>query len=206
MLSVCFFFLCALCGKNFFGFFIFLIFLSFFENFFISASDSVNNIKLLTIKAFVDNLVTHKYMEANDTVKEYIDKLENLSKETAFYWNQLSTKQMESSTELTEIRKMLKNLYASMYVISEGSDSFRITVRKSEELLSFGLSLINEVMNRIRFFNDATVNLSQKLEDLISKREEINAIVSSLQELNETSGNTARNAEIKAIFCFIPSE
>lgn len=137
-------------------------------------------------------------MEANDTVKEYIDKLENLSKETAFYWNQLSTKQMESSTELTEIRKMLKNLYASMYVISEGSDSFRITVRKSEELLSFGLSLINEVMNRIRFFNDATVNLSQKLEDLISKREEINAIVSSLQELNETSGNTARNAEIKA--------
>jgi len=137
-------------------------------------------------------------MEANDTVKEYIDKLENLSKETAFLWSQLSTKQMESSMELTEIRKMLKNLYASMYVIYEGSDSFRITVRKSEELLSFGLSLINEVMNRIYFFNDSTVNLSQKLEDLISKREEINTIVSSLQELNETSGNTARNAEIKA--------
>jgi oligopeptide transport system substrate-binding protein len=137
-------------------------------------------------------------MEANDTVKEYIGKLEDLSKETTFLWNQLSTKQMESSTELTEIRKMLKNLYASMYVIYEGSDSFRITVRKSEELLSFGLSLINEVMNRIHFFNDSTVNLSQKLEDLISKREEINTIVSSLQELNETSGNTARNAEIKA--------
>lgn len=137
-------------------------------------------------------------MEANDTVKEYIDKLEDLSKETAFYWNQLATKQMESSMELTEIRKKLRNLYASMYVISEGSDSFRITVRKSEELLSFGLSLINEVMNRIHLFNDSTVNLSRKLEDLISKREEINAIVSSLQELNETSGNTARNAEIKA--------
>lgn len=137
-------------------------------------------------------------MEANDTVKEYIDKLENLSKESASLWNQLSAKQMESSMELAEIRKMLKNLYASMYVISEGSDSFRITVRKSEELLSFGLSLINEVMNRINFFNESTVNLSGKLEDLISKREEINAIVSSLQELNETSGNTARNAEIKA--------
>jgi ABC-type transport system substrate-binding protein/methyl-accepting chemotaxis protein len=137
-------------------------------------------------------------MEANDTVKEYIDKLEDLSKEAAFLWDQLSTKQMESSTELTEIRKMLKNLYASMYVIYEGSDSFRITVRKSEELLSFGLSLINEVMNRISFFNDSTVNLSRKLEDLISKREEINAIVSSLQQLNEMSGNTARNAEIKA--------
>jgi len=155
-------------------------------------------IKLLTIKSISYNLITHKYMEANDTVKEYIDKLEDLSKETAFLWNQLSTKQMESSTGLTEIRKMLRNLYASMYVISEGSDSFRITVRKSEELLSFGLSLINEVMNRIYSFNDSTVNLSRKLEDLISKREEINTIVSSLQELNETSGNTARNAEIKA--------
>jgi ABC-type transport system substrate-binding protein/methyl-accepting chemotaxis protein len=162
------------------------------------SADSVNNIKLLTIKAFIDNLVTHKRMEANDTVKEYIDKLEDLSKESAALWTQLSTKQMESSMELVEIRKMLKNLYASMYVISEGSDSFRITVRKSEELLSFGLSLINEVINRIRFFNESTVNLSQKLEELISKREEINAIVSSLQELNETSGNTARNAEIKA--------
>ena len=137
-------------------------------------------------------------MEANDTVKEYIDKLEDLSKETSFLWSQLSTKQMESSQELTEIRKMLRNLYASMYVISEGSDSFRITVRKSEELLSFGLSLINEVMNRIHFFNESTVDLSRKLEGLISKREEINTIVSSLQQLNETSGNTARNAEIKA--------
>ncbi len=137
-------------------------------------------------------------MEANDTVKEYIDKLEDLSKETLFLWNQLSTKQMESSEELTGIRTMLKNLYASMYVIYEGSDSFRITVRKSEELLSFGLSLIDEVMNKIRFFNDSTITLSGKLEELISTREEINTIVSNLQELNEASANTARNAEIKA--------
>jgi len=137
-------------------------------------------------------------MEANDTVKEYIDKLEDLSKDTLLLWNQLSTKQMESSEGLSEIREKLKNLYASMYVIYEGSDSFRVTVRKSEELLSFGLSLIGEVMSRIRFFNDSTVVLSKRLEELISKREEINAIVSDLQELNETSGNTARNAEIKA--------
>lgn len=137
-------------------------------------------------------------MEANDTVKEYIDKLEDLSKDTLLLWNQLSTKQMESSEGLSEIREKLKNLYASMYVIYEGSDSFRVTVRKSEELLSFGLSLVGEVMNRIRFFNDSTIVLSKKLEELISKREEINAIVSDLQELNETSGNTARNAEIKA--------
>ena len=137
-------------------------------------------------------------MEANDTVKEYIDKLEDLSKDTLLLWNQLSTKQMESSEGLSEIREKLKNLYASMYVIYEGSDSFRVTVRKSEELLSFGLSLVGEVMNKIRFFNDSTIILSKKLEELISKREEINAIVSDLQELNETSGNTARNAEIKA--------
>jgi ABC-type transport system substrate-binding protein/methyl-accepting chemotaxis protein len=137
-------------------------------------------------------------MEANDTVKEYIGKLEDLSKETFALWNQLSTKQMESSDGLTEIRKMLKNLYASMFVIYEGSDSFRTTVRKSEELLSFGLSLINEVMNKIHYFNDSTVTLSEKLEDLIGKKEEINAIVSNLQELNEASANTARNAEIKA--------
>ena len=137
-------------------------------------------------------------MEANDTVKEYIDKLENLSKDTLLLWNKLSTKQMESSEGLSEIREKLKNLYASMYVIYEGSDSFRVTVRKSEELLSFGLSLVGEVMNKIRFFNDSTIVLSKKLEELISKREEINAIVSDLQELNETSGNTARNAEIKA--------
>jgi len=152
----------------------------------------------LTIKRFVDNLIIDKRMEANDTVKEYIDKLENLSKDTISLWNRLSSKQIESAEKLTEIRKMLKNLYASMYVIYEGSDSFRTTVRKSEELLSFGLSLINEVMNRIHLFNDSTVTLSQKLDDLISKKEEINAIVSNLQELNETSGNTARNAEIKA--------
>jgi peptide/nickel transport system substrate-binding protein/oligopeptide transport system substrate-binding protein len=137
-------------------------------------------------------------MEANDTVKEYIDKLEDLSKETLLLWNQLSTKQMESSEGLSEIREKLKNLYASMYVIYEGSDSFRVTVRKSEELLSFGLSLVGEVMKKIKFFNDSTIILSKRLEELISKREEINAIVSDLQELNETSGNTARNAEIKA--------
>jgi peptide/nickel transport system substrate-binding protein len=137
-------------------------------------------------------------MEANDTVKEYIDKLENLSNETISLWSRLSRKHMQSSEKLTEIRKMLKNLYASMYVIYEGSDSFRIAVRKIEELLSFGLSLIDEVMNKIHFFDDSTVDLSRKLDDLIGKREEINAIVSNLQELNEVSGNTARNAEIKA--------
>jgi len=156
------------------------------------------DIKLLTIKALIDNLMVQKYMEANDTVKEYIGKLEDLSKETSVLWDQLSTKQMESAEGLTEIRKMLKNLYASMFVIYEGSDSFRTTVRKSEELLSFGLSLINEVMNKIHYFNDSTVILSKKLEDLIGKREEINTIVSNLQELNEASANTARNAEIKA--------
>jgi len=137
-------------------------------------------------------------MEADYTVKEYIDKLEDLSKNTISLWNRLSGKQIESSEKLIEIRKMLKNLYASMYVISEGSDSFRITVRKSEELLSFGLSLIDEVMNRIHSFSESTVNLSHKLDDLIGKKEEINVIVSNLQELNEISGNTARNAEIKA--------
>jgi len=147
---------------------------------------------------FIDNLIAQKHMEANDTVKEYIDRLEDLSKETSSLWSRLSTKQMESSEGLAEIRKKLKNLYASMYVIYEGSDSFRMTVRKSEELLSFGLSLISEVMNKIRFFNDSTITLSRKLEELISKREEINTIVSNLQELNEASGNTARNAEIKA--------
>lgn len=137
-------------------------------------------------------------MEANDTVKEFLEKVEDLSKNSSFLWSDLLEKELTSLQEVEKVREELRNLYASMAVIYEGSDSFRAIVRKSEELLSFGLSLVNEALNKIYSFNDITLSLSSKMEELISKKEEINTIMEELESLNEISANTARNAEIKA--------
>lgn len=137
-------------------------------------------------------------MEMDNTVKEYVDKLGDLSHSIFSLLREISREQMDSAEELTNVRSQLENLYASISMISEALDSFASTIRKNEELLSFGLSLTDEVTKKVDFFLESSDTLSQKLSMLMGRREEISTIVSNLQELNQTSANTARNAEIKA--------
>ncbi len=106
--------------------------------------------------------------------------------------------QIGCADELEKVRNKLKNLYATISMIDGASNSLSSTIRKNEELLSFGLSLSNEILKKIKIFLQITDTLNQRLKQLIGKREEINSIVEKLLGLSQTSANTARNAEIKA--------
>jgi len=137
-------------------------------------------------------------MEKNNNLRDNISELRDMSRSIYSSLKNISNEQIKCADELERVRNNLKNLYAAMSVITEASDSFSSTIRKSDELLSLALSFSNEILEKIRVFFRITDNLSQRLDRLTGKREEINSIVKKLLELNQASSNTARNAEIKS--------
>ncbi len=137
-------------------------------------------------------------MERNISLRENVKDLRNISEIVYSLLRNISNEQMGCADELEKVRDMLKNLYAAMSVINEASDSLATTIKKNDELLSFGSSLSNEILKKTKIFLQVIDNLSHKLNGLTKKREEINSIVEKLLRLNQASANTARNAEIKA--------
>lgn len=137
-------------------------------------------------------------MNDDNTLTENIHDVEYLSSEIHSLLREISDKQVEYAGKLESIRDRLRKIYASMSVILEASDTFRSSVRKGEELLSFGLSLSGDILQRSSKFLDLIDEMKSNLEELSGKREEIKEITESLSDLNETSENTARNAEIQS--------
>ena len=137
-------------------------------------------------------------MESNDNLNENIRQLRNISENIYSTLKDISDEQIGCADELEKVRSKLQNLNASMSVINKASNSLGATIRRNEELLSFGLSLSNEIMKKTKNFLQIIDTLSYKLNTLIGKREDINSIVEKLLSLNQASANTARNAEIKA--------
>ncbi|MCK4420809.1 hypothetical protein KAW18_06470 [candidate division WOR-3 bacterium] len=133
--------------------------------------------------------------------KGLIGKVKKLKKTTSGIYSllrEVSNKQIKYAEVLEDIREKIKNLYAAMAVIAEASDSFSTTIMKSEELLSFVLSLSEDIQEKTVDFLNITNDTSKKLEALMGTRESIDVIVDKLSDLNQVSANTARNAEIKA--------
>lgn len=137
-------------------------------------------------------------MEKNDNLGLKIRQLRGISDYIYSNLKDISDKQIEYADELEVVRSKFQNINSTILVINKASDSLSSAIRKCEELLSFGISLTNEILKKTKIFLLIINTLSDKLNTLIGKRDEINSIVEKLLELNQKSMNTARNAEIKA--------
>jgi len=137
-------------------------------------------------------------MEKNDNLGLKIRQLRGISDYIHSALKDVSNMQIECADGLELVRSKFQNINSTILVINKASDSLSSSIRKNEGLLSFGISLTNEILKKTEIFLLIINTLSDKLNILIGKRNEINSIVENLLSLNQKSMNTARNAEIKA--------
>jgi peptide/nickel transport system substrate-binding protein/oligopeptide transport system substrate-binding protein len=137
-------------------------------------------------------------MEKNDNLDSKIRQLRGISDYIYSALKDISDIQIEYADELEKVRSKFQNINSTILVINKASNSLSSSIRKNEELLSLGISLTNEILKKTDTFLLIINTLSDKLNTLIGKRNEINSIVENLLSLNQKSMNTARNAEIKA--------
>lgn len=137
-------------------------------------------------------------MDKNDNLGLKIRQLRGLSDYIYSALKDISDMQIECADKLEMVKSKFQNINSTILVINKASDSLSSSIRKNQELLSFGISLTNEILKKTENFLLIVNTLSDKLNILIGKRNEINSIVENLLSLNQKSMNTARNAEIKA--------
>ena len=146
-------------------------------------------------------------MKSEKTVTnfEQVTILEKIKERIGVYSDEVFTnlnlisKYGKTQSELMDnAGKFLKNLFISMQVMLEGSDTIIMTIGKLENLIEKSLESIELVANAVDTFTSHIQESEVKIQHLIERGEEVNNLLDSLEKFNETALNTARNAEIKA--------
>ncbi len=126
------------------------------------------------------------------------ERIEVYSEEVFTNLSLISEYGKKQSTLMDSLGELLKNLFISMQVMTEGSDTIIMTIGKLENFMDRSLALIEYVVDSIGTFTHHIQESEEKIHHLIEKGEGVKNLLESLEMFNQSALNTSRNAEIKA--------
>ena len=109
------------------------------------------------------------------------ERIEVYSEEVFTNLSLISEYGKEQSELMDSLGKLLKNLFISMQVIIEGSDTIIITIGKLEDFMDRSLVLIEFVVNSIDSFTQHIQESEEKIHRLIEKGEGVKIYLKALK-------------------------
>uniref|UniRef100_A0A7C4U7R2 Methyl-accepting transducer domain-containing protein n=1 Tax=candidate division WOR-3 bacterium TaxID=2052148 RepID=A0A7C4U7R2_UNCW3 len=137
-------------------------------------------------------------LEITNNINRVKEKIEEIIKSVSLFSDAISENNNVISNTLQQINEKLEELFKSVKLFFETENAISSNLSENKNQLNIVIDNLQDIVKIVNDFIDISKKTTSTLEELDKRCENIVGLMDTLNELNERSMNTARNAEIKA--------